>query len=117
MIKQAQKEPPVPSSKINPQVSRALDAICRKAMAQRKEERYQSAMALADDVQRFVAGSRNQTSEQIRSLASVTQNLVDNKMSLENVLHISPNAIANYENIYYPEAGAVTGASCPVFRT
>ncbi|PXX06063.1 MCE family protein [Mycolicibacterium moriokaense] len=62
------------------------------------------------EVQRFVAGSRDQTSEQIRSLASVTQNLVDNKMSLENVLHISPNAIANYENIYYPEAGAVTGA-------
>jgi hypothetical protein len=62
------------------------------------------------EVQRFVAGSRNQTSEQIRSLASVTQNLVDNKMSLENVLHLSPNAIANYENIYYPAAGAVTGA-------
>jgi virulence factor Mce-like protein len=62
------------------------------------------------EVQRFVAGSRNQTSEQIRSLASVTQNLVDNRMSLENVLHISPNAIANYQNIYYPPAGAVTGA-------
>src|SRR6478672_11908178 len=62
------------------------------------------------DVQRFVAGSREQTSEQIRSLASVTQNLVDNRMSLENVLHVSPNAIANYENIYYPPAGAVTGA-------
>jgi len=62
------------------------------------------------EVQRFVAGSRNQTSEQIRSLASVTQNLVDNRMSLENVLHVSPNAIANYENIYYPPAGAVTGA-------
>jgi len=62
------------------------------------------------EVQRFVAGSRSQTSEQIRSLASVTQNLVDNKTSLENVLHISPNAIANFENIYYPAAGAVTGA-------
>jgi phospholipid/cholesterol/gamma-HCH transport system substrate-binding protein len=62
------------------------------------------------EVQRFVAGSRDQTSEQIRSLASVTQNLVDNRTSLENVLHVSPNAIANYENIYYPPAGAVTGA-------
>jgi len=72
--------------------------------------------ALADlsvalgEVQRFVAGSRNQTSEQIRGLASVTQNLVDNRTALENVLHISPNAIANFENIYYPPAGAVTGA-------
>jgi phospholipid/cholesterol/gamma-HCH transport system substrate-binding protein len=62
------------------------------------------------EVQRFVAGSRNQTSEQIRGLASVTQNLVDNRTALENVLHISPNAIANFENIYYPPAGAVTGA-------
>lgn len=62
------------------------------------------------EVQRFVAGSRNQTSEQIRGLASVTQNLVDNQMALKNVLHISPNAIANFENIYYPPAGAVTGA-------
>jgi phospholipid/cholesterol/gamma-HCH transport system substrate-binding protein len=62
------------------------------------------------EVQRFVAGSREQTSEQIRGLASVTQNLVDNRLALENVLHISPNAIANFENIYYPPAGAVTGA-------
>ena len=62
------------------------------------------------EVQRFVAGSRDQTSEQIRGLASVTQNLVDNRLALENVLHISPNAIANFENIYYPPAGAVTGA-------
>ena len=38
----------------------------------------------------------SQTSEQIRSLASsVTQNLVDNRMALENVLHITPNALAN----------------------
>jgi virulence factor Mce-like protein len=62
------------------------------------------------EVQRFVAGTRDQTSEQIRSLASVTQNLVDNRMALENVLHISPNAIANYGNIYYPSSGGVSGA-------
>ena len=62
------------------------------------------------EVQRFVAGSREQTSEQIRSLASVTQNLVDNRLPLENVLHVAPNAIANYQNIYYPPSGGVTGA-------
>jgi phospholipid/cholesterol/gamma-HCH transport system substrate-binding protein len=66
-------------------------------------------VALAD-VQRFVAGSRDQTAEQIRSLASVTQNLVDNQMALQNVLHVTPNAIANFENIYYPPSGGVTGA-------
>jgi phospholipid/cholesterol/gamma-HCH transport system substrate-binding protein len=61
------------------------------------------------EVQRFVAGSRNQTSEQIARLANVTQILVDNRMSFENVLHITPNAIANFENIYYPASGAVAG--------
>jgi virulence factor Mce-like protein len=62
------------------------------------------------EVQRFVAGSRNQVSEQVRSLAEVTQILVDNRMAVENVLHISPNAIANYQNIYYPPSGGVSGA-------
>ena len=62
------------------------------------------------DVQRFVAGTRNQAAEQVRSLAAVTQNLVDHHMALENILHVSPTAIANYENIYYPASGGVTGA-------
>jgi virulence factor Mce-like protein len=62
------------------------------------------------EVQRFVAGSRNQVSEQVRSLASVTQNLVDHHMALENVLHVSPNAVANYGDIYYPPAGGVSGS-------
>ena len=35
---------------------KALDAICLKAMAHRKEDRYQTAHELADDIQRFVAG-------------------------------------------------------------
>ncbi|MGE2835169.1 MCE family protein [Mycobacterium sp. SMC-4] len=62
------------------------------------------------DVQRFVAGSRDQTSEQVQRLASLTQILVDNRMAFENVLHIMPNAIANFENIFYPNGGSVTGA-------
>lgn len=56
MIRLAQKEPPPPASKVNPRVPKALDAICRKAMAQSKAERYPSALELAEDVQRFVAG-------------------------------------------------------------
>ena len=62
------------------------------------------------EVQRFVAGSRNQTAEQIQRLGNVTQVLVDNKLAFENVLHITPNAIANFNNIYYPNGGSVTGA-------
>ena len=62
------------------------------------------------EVQRFVAGSRNQASEQIQRLGSLTQVIVDHKMAFENVLHIVPNAIANFNNIYYPNGGSVTGA-------
>jgi virulence factor Mce-like protein len=62
------------------------------------------------EVQRFVAGTRNQTAEQVQHLANLTQILVDNKMALKNVLHVTPNAIANFNNIYYPNSGAVTGA-------
>lgn len=62
------------------------------------------------EVQRFVAGTRNQTAEQIQRLGNLTQILVDNRLAFENVLHITPNAIANFNNIYYPNGGSVTGA-------
>jgi len=61
------------------------------------------------DVQRFVAGTRDQTSEQIQRLVNVTQNLVDHKLDLENILHIAPNAFINGYNIYNPDAGSAVG--------
>jgi virulence factor Mce-like protein len=61
------------------------------------------------DVQRFIAGSRNQTVEQITRLANVTQNIVDHRMDLENVLHAAPNAFANFYNIYNPDTGTAVG--------
>lgn len=62
------------------------------------------------EVQRFVAGSRNQTAEQVQRLGNVTQNLVDNKTNLLNVLHVAPNAFANGYNIYNPTTGSALGA-------
>jgi phospholipid/cholesterol/gamma-HCH transport system substrate-binding protein len=62
------------------------------------------------EVQRFIAGTRDQTSEQIRSLASVTQNLVDHKMDIENILHLAPNSFANFYDIYNPDTGSQVGA-------
>jgi phospholipid/cholesterol/gamma-HCH transport system substrate-binding protein len=61
------------------------------------------------DVQRFISGSRNQTAEQIQRLANVTQNLVDHRIDLENVLHVAPNSIANGYNIYNPDSASVSG--------
>jgi virulence factor Mce-like protein len=62
------------------------------------------------DVKRFIAGSRDQTAEQLQRLNNVTQNLVDNRTALENVLHVAPNAIANGYNIYSPDSGTAVGA-------
>jgi serine/threonine protein kinase/Flp pilus assembly protein TadD len=56
LIRMAQKEPPVPPRKIDPTVPKPLEAICVKATAMKKADRYQTAVALAEDVQRFLAG-------------------------------------------------------------
>ena len=61
------------------------------------------------EVQRFIAGTRDQTSEQISRLADLTQILVDQKMALKNVLHISPTALANAYNAYDPDTGNIRG--------
>jgi tetratricopeptide (TPR) repeat protein/tRNA A-37 threonylcarbamoyl transferase component Bud32 len=56
MIELAKKQlPPAPRS-LDRTIPRALDAICMKSLALKKEDRYQSAQALAKDVQRWLAG-------------------------------------------------------------
>lgn len=62
------------------------------------------------EVQRFVAGTRDKASEQVQRLANVTQNLVDHRGDLENLLHIAPNSIANFYHIYNPDTGTEAGA-------
>lgn len=62
------------------------------------------------EVQRFIAGSRDQTSEQVQRLANVTQTLVDHRTDLEDVLHVAPNAVANAYNIWNPDSGDVNGS-------
>lgn len=57
------------------------------------------------EVQRFTAGTRDKTSEQIARLVDVTQNLVAHQMDIKNILHVAPNAIANFYNIYSPTTG------------
>ena len=61
------------------------------------------------EVKRFVAGTRNQTAEQLQGLAQVTQTLVDVKDDFEQVLHITPTAFANAYNIFDPDTGTPRG--------
>ena len=50
------EDPPVPLGKRDPELRGDLEAITEKALAKDPRERYQSVAALADDVQRFLAG-------------------------------------------------------------
>ncbi len=61
------------------------------------------------DVKRFVAGSRNQTAEQIDRLSDVVRNLGEHQIVLKNLLHVAPNAIGNAYNIYDPDIQSALG--------
>jgi hypothetical protein len=45
-----------PPQQIDPTIDLALEAICKKAMAKKPADRYSSCQALADDVERWMAG-------------------------------------------------------------
>lgn len=66
--------------------------------------------AAIGDIQRFVADSRDKTSQQVQHLAAVTQTLVEHRTDIENVLHVAPNALANGYNIYNPDTGSGVGS-------
>ncbi|ASR03097.1 MCE family protein [Gordonia rubripertincta] len=72
--------------------------------------------ALADvdsvtgDLQQFIADNRDQLQHTVDGLAQVTTALNDVKPTVEQVLHVAPNAFANLINIYQPAQGALTGA-------
>lgn len=63
-----------------------------------------------DDAKRFVAGSRNQASEQVQRLANLTQILVDQRGTVENILHAAPTSMANTYNMYNPDMGTFVGS-------
>jgi len=48
--------PPNPS-KYSPKIPGSLDAICQKALQEKRDNRYQSAAELADDLQRYLDGN------------------------------------------------------------
>ena len=51
-----QDEPPSPPTKSNPRVPRVLEVICLKCLEKVPGRRYPSALALADDLRRWLAG-------------------------------------------------------------
>ena len=55
VLRKVREEPPAPPRQSNSKTPKSLEAVCLKAMAKRPEDRYPSALALAEEVRRWLA--------------------------------------------------------------
>lgn len=58
----------------------------------------------------FVADNRDGIATAVSTLARVTSSLRESEPDIEQLLHVGPNAFANFYNIYQPAQGTLTGA-------
>jgi phospholipid/cholesterol/gamma-HCH transport system substrate-binding protein len=65
---------------------------------------------VVEDAQSFVAANRETMGTASDKLASISTALVQSLDDLKQTLHILPNTIQNFANIYHPAQGALSGA-------
>jgi phospholipid/cholesterol/gamma-HCH transport system substrate-binding protein len=65
--------------------------------------------AAVTDVTGFVADNREAIGTTSDKLASITQALVDSIDDVKQTLHVLPNVIQNFVNIYEPAHGSISG--------
>lgn len=56
ILRSVQTDEPTPPRRVQPRVHRDLETVCLKALAREQGDRYESAVALAEDLERFAAG-------------------------------------------------------------
>ena len=66
--------------------------------------------SVVGDVQSFVADNREAIGTTSDKLTSITKVLVDSLDDIKQTLHIAPTTIQNFNNIYEPANGSLTGA-------
>ncbi len=65
---------------------------------------------VANDLKTFVGQNRDGVQHAAEALTTLTSTLDQSKPVIENLLHVAPNAFGNFNNIYNPAQGALTGA-------
>ena len=60
-------------------------------------------------VQKLVADNRNSLTTDLDKLGQVTGNLAQNRQALADVLQVAPTSLSNFNNIYDPLGGSLTG--------
>ncbi len=66
--------------------------------------------AVVSEVQSFAADNREAIGTASDKLTSISTALVDSLADIKQTLHISPTVLQNFNNIYEPANGALTGA-------
>jgi phospholipid/cholesterol/gamma-HCH transport system substrate-binding protein len=66
--------------------------------------------AVVADVQSFVSDNREALGTTSDKLASITNALVESLDDIKQTLHVGPTVLQNFNNIYEPANGALTGA-------
>jgi phospholipid/cholesterol/gamma-HCH transport system substrate-binding protein len=66
--------------------------------------------SVVGDVQSFVADNREAIGTTSDKLTSITKVLVESLDDIKQTLHIAPSTIQNFNNIYEPANGSLTGA-------
>lgn len=77
------KDPPVPPSRLNPQVPPELEAIVLKLLAKHPDNRYASARDLRDDLTRFLRGENVAAPLVLRDATGVMSPLADDTLVMD----------------------------------
>ena len=63
------------------------------------------------DIDGFISRNREPVGIALDKLASTTQSVVSSLTDIKQVLHVAPNSLANFTNVYYPATGSLTGGN------
>ncbi|HNP56727.1 MAG TPA: MCE family protein [Gordonia sp. (in: high G+C Gram-positive bacteria)] len=69
-----------------------------------------SLSVMMPEVTRFVGENRDKLSGSVARLSTVVKSLQSVQPDIEQLLHVGPNAFQNFNNIYQPAQGTLTGA-------